>query len=692
VILNPLAAGQHNTKEWSLAKDLSDKPKYSSDQPLVDALFNLSLEEAMMNIEPDSTLRTGAKWGGVWTRDISYSIFLAFAYHEPEIAKISLMKKVKRGRIIQDTGSGGAWPVSSDRTTWSLAAWEIYKVTGDREWLETVYEIIKNTLDDDSKTLPSGQTGMFRGESSFLDWREQTYPKWMSNMDISMSENLGTNVVHYQAHIILAEMAEILGKPNQDFLNTANEIKTGINTYLWMPDKGYYGQYIYGRKYLNLSPRFEALGEALAVLFDVASPEQATSILSKAPLTEFGTTCIFPQIPGIPPYHNNGIWPFVQSYWNLAAAKAGNENALNHGLAAIYRAGGLFLTNYENFVADNGDYVGTEINSDRMLWSMAGNLAMVHRVFMGMSFQKNGIAFNPVIPKAYPGTKTLTNFKYRNAILEITVKGFGNKIERITLDGQPLENAFLPASVTGRHQINIQMADNEFGADGISLVKNAFSLPDPFTQLSGSVISWSKMQDVVSYNIYKNGSLFKNTNKNHLEIDAGESAEYKVCAVDALGAESFTCEPIFISPDSEIQIIEMEKYLNKSVLPFSNFSGKGFVEISTTKNREFTIPIHTQTAGTYWIDCRYANGTGPWNTDNNCAIRSIYINNNYKGVWVFPQRGTNEWSDWGFSNIATVLLNKGDNELKIVFEDWNNNMDIEINEALLDYVRVIREE
>jgi len=327
-----------------------------------------------------------------------------------------------------------------------------------------------------------------------------------------------------------------------------------------------------------------------------------------------------------------------------------------------------------------------------MLWSMAGNLAMVHRVFMGMSFQNNGVTFNPVIPKTYPGTKTLRNFKYRNAVLEITVKGFGNKIKSITLDGEPLEGSFLPASITGRHQINIQMADNEFSADGISLVKNAFSLPDPFTQLSGSVISWSKMQDVVSYNIYKNGSLFKNTNKNHLEIDAGESAEYKVCAVDALGAESFTCEPIFISPDSEIQIIEMEKYLNKSVLPFSNFSGKGFVEISTTKNREFTIPIHTQTAGTYWIDCRYANGTGPWNTDNNCAIRSIYINNNYKGVWVFPQRGTNEWSDWGFSNIATVLLNKGDNELKIVFEDWNNNMDIEINEALLDYVRVIREE
>jgi hypothetical protein len=83
--LNPFDEEENKDKEWKLSWDVSDKPTYSSDQPIVDALYNLSLEEAKRNIEPDSTLRTGAKWGGVWTRDISYSILLAFAYHEPEI-------------------------------------------------------------------------------------------------------------------------------------------------------------------------------------------------------------------------------------------------------------------------------------------------------------------------------------------------------------------------------------------------------------------------------------------------------------------------------------------------------------------------------------------------------------------------------------------------------------------------------
>ncbi|MCK4749581.1 MAG: hypothetical protein KAT15_21150, partial [Bacteroidales bacterium] len=490
-----------------LSKNTAAKAHYESDQLIVDALFNLSLEEAMINIESDSTLRTGAKWGGVWTRDVSYSTLLAFAYHEPEVARISLMKKVKRDRIIQDTGSGGAWPISSDRTTWSLAAWEIFKVTGDMEWLRNSYRIIKNTLEDDYKTLHSDSTGMFRGESSFLDWREQTYPRWMSNADIHVSENLGTNAVHYQAHIIAAEMARLLGEPFEIYLERAEGIRKGINKYLWMEEKGYYGQYLYGRTYMNLSPRFEALGEALAILFDIADPEQAKSIIARSPVTAYGTSCIFPQIPGIPPYHNNGIWPFVQSFWNLAAGKAGNEAALEHGLASIYRAGGLFLTNYENFVAETGDYVGTEINSHRMLWSMAGNLAMVHRLFMGLSFEVDGIQFQPVIPKVYTGTKTLSNFKYRNAVLEITVIGHGNAIAEITLDGDPLENAFLPGSVSGKHQIEIVMLNNDFTEKSINLVPNKFSLPNPHAQLTNSKIVWDAIPEADFYNIIRNGNL-----------------------------------------------------------------------------------------------------------------------------------------------------------------------------------------
>ena len=61
--------------------------------------------------------------------------------------KNSLLRKVnKNGRIIQDTGTGGAWPCSTDRMIWAVAAWELYKVTGDKDWLQQAYMIIKTPL------------------------------------------------------------------------------------------------------------------------------------------------------------------------------------------------------------------------------------------------------------------------------------------------------------------------------------------------------------------------------------------------------------------------------------------------------------------------------------------------------------------------------------------------------------------
>ena len=162
------------------------------------------------------------------------------------------------------------------------------------------------------------------------------------------------------------------------------------------------------------SSRFEALGEALAILFDVAEQPRAISIIEKSPLTEFGATCIYPQIPGIPPYHNNGIWPFVQSYWNWAAAKTGNEAVLNHALASVYRAAALFLTNYENMVAETGRFSGYRNQFSPNAVEYGGQPGYGTSSLHWNGLLHDGLSFNPVVPKAYGGSKTLSNFKYRN--------------------------------------------------------------------------------------------------------------------------------------------------------------------------------------------------------------------------------------------------------------------------------------
>lgn len=627
LIMNDPANIKLTDQHWKLTEDISRYPQYKSDYVISDALYNLSLEEMIKAIEPDSTFRTGKEWSGVWTRDISYSIILSMAYMQPKVAVNSLMRKVNnRKRIIQDTGTGGAWPVSTDRMVWASAAWEVYKVTGDRKWLEQAYEIIKNSVDDDLLNIYDNETGLVKGESSFLDWREQTYPIWMQPVDIFESECLGTNAVHYNANVVLADMADELGYKDVavTYRVIAQKIKDAVNNKLWLADKGYYAQYLYGRTTKAVSPRAEALGEALCVIWGISDDNRSKEVVARSPIVPYGIPCIYPEIPDIPPYHNNAVWPFVQSFWTKAGAKAGNEESVINSISAIYRPAALFLTNKENFVAETGDFNGTQINSSVMLWSLSGNISLVHKVLFGIDFEPQKLTFNPFVPQSLKGHRVLSNFKYRDAILSIEMDGFGNKISSFELDGNQRSVFEFPDSLKGNHSIKIKLNDQ---------------LPE----LSVN------MQPIIF--------------------------------------EAFEAEPTEPPTKKEI-IYQAEDYAAKSTLPYKDYNGNGFIEISNTANRNITIPVNIDTDGDYYIDFRYANGNGPVNTENKCAIRTLSVDGKQIDALVFPQRGKDEWSNWGYSNALKVPMKKGKHLITLTFEEANNNMNITINQAMIDYMRV----
>lgn len=669
-------------KKWKREKDISGFPSYSSSQLLIDAIYAMSLEELQQDIRKDGAFMAGMQWPGVWTRDISYSILLSLASIAPEVGQKSLKMKVKNDRIIQDTGTGGSWPVSTDRVTWALAAWEIYKVTGEREWLRYAYKIIRNTAHDDLATAYNPASGLFYGESSFLDWREQTYPLWMDPKDIYKSQCLGTNAVHYQTYFILARMAAELGENETPYQTQADKVKKAIKKILWLPDKGYYGQFSYGRNFMSISAKSETLGEALAILFAIADDEKSNSIVEKMPLSEFGPTCVFPQIPDIPPYHNNAIWPFVTAYWTWASAQVKNERAVEHGLASVYRAAALFLTNKENMVAQSGDYMGTEINSDRQLWSVAGNLAMVYRVFFGMQYKADSLFLNPFIPEAYCGQKALKNFPYRKAKLNIQISGFGDGIKEVKLDGQKIPKAAFPGTIEGPHTITIAMNGHLQKDSKINRVENQIAPHTPITEIVENRLKWVAVDSAVNYTVFKNGKVEAETSDTFYNLSRAEKfAEYQVMAVDSRGLESFLSEPVLLNKDpNQIQVYKLAK----------RSAGKNnYVEISKKKNKRIDMQVKVNSSSTYSLDCLYANGSGPINTNNRCAIRSLLIDNRVVGKIVMPQRGNGKWDDWGYSNSLQVKLKKGRHKISILFDSTDKNMNGEVNRAFLKYLRLL---
>ena len=690
LVLNSHTDEKKTASSWKVLKDILPYPAYQSDFPISDAIYNMSLDEMITAIEPDNTFRTGKEWAGVWTRDISYSILLSMAILQPEVAKTSLRKKVKNNRVIQDTGTGGAWPVSSDRMIWAVAAFEIYKVTGDKEWLKYAYTVVRNSVDDDKQVAFDPQTGLMKGESSFLDWREQTYPRWMQPADIYESACLGTNAAHYQATRVLANMAGLMNDPaaRTKYNTMADGIKAAINQHFWVEGKGYYGQFIYGRNTKILSPKSEALGEALSVWFGITDANRARKVVESTPVGAFGIPCIFPQIPGILPYHNRAVWPFVQSYWALAAAKAGNEKSLMESIAAIYRPAALFVTNKENFVSSNGDYAGTVINSSNMLWSLSGNIALVYRIFFGMEFQEGGIQFRPFVPTAFAGKRSLRNFKYRDAILDIEMVGSGNVVEEFQLDGEVLEKPGIPNNLKGNHVIKIALKSEGASVAKTNSLDETTSPETPVAEIKGNNLIWKKIEGAVGYKVVENGKALGDVAETSFSIQQKSYAEYQVIALDKAGNESFASEPVRWNPAGAQREIFLTKEAPKSDIQAKGFQGKGYVEISTVKNKSLSFIIPADEAGTYAISFRYANGNGPINTENKCAIRSLRSGGALKGTFVFPQRGIGEWSNWGNSNAVQVQLEKGNHTFQLVLEPSNENMNGSVNQALLNFVQV----
>ncbi len=677
-------------KSWKLKNDISQYPQLSTPNTLHEAIYNMGLDEMINAVEPDTTLRTGREWAGVWTRDVSYSILLSMAYMQPEASKISLMKKVSpTGRIIQDTGSGGAWPVSSDRMIWAMAAYELYKVTGDRRWLEYIYPVIKHSLEDDILTVHSAN-GLVKGETSFIDWREQSYPKWMQTADIYNSEALSTSIVQAEALRILAELENEFGSADEAarYSTMADNIVRAINEHLWMEDKGYYAMYTYGRNNPIVNPRAETLGESLAILYDVASDKRARTITENNPVTPFGAAIFFPQIADMPSYHNNALWPWVGAYWAIANAKAGNEQGTLEAIGSVFRPAALFATNKENFNLDNGD-IYTELNSSNMLWCLAGNIAITHRILFGIDYKKDGLAFHPFVPENLGGKRTLSNFKYRDAILDITVDGFGNKIKLFTLNGKEHE-PFIPADIKGDNKIVITMANEKPEAMKVNHTPNINAPLTPITWLEGNTLQWNPIEYIHHYIVLRDGKPVSETRQ--CSFDATAPGEYQVIGVASDGTQSFASQPFQTYRKITAQMPgEKSGALNSAEISYQptgdieGYHGTGFAEIDRN-SKALNINVNMPADGIYGISFRYANGNGPVNTENKCAIRTLSIDGQRLGVIVMPHRGVANWNDWGKTNVITAPLKAGHHTVTLDFRQENNNMNINTNHALVDEI------
>ncbi|HEL3863413.1 TPA: Six-hairpin glycosidase-like protein [Stenotrophomonas maltophilia] len=379
-------------------------------QDRVDAIRDPAFDEGRP--VPCDCFQTGARWPYVWTRDVSFAADLALARLDPQRTRQSLQFKLSAARdgrtpglfVAQDTGSGGSWPISSDRVVWFLAARQLLD---DPAFAEQVWQALQGTLAQDRAMVFDSQMGLYRGETSFLDWREQTYPDWTREnvRFIGDSYALSTNVLHYQALRLAEQMAAQRGDDRRaQYKAWADELAVRIDARFWRDDMGQYMSYIGEAAHPVPYAKVDLLGLSLGILADVLPEARARRALANYPMGPAGSPVVWPQEAQQPIYHNRAIWPFVSAYSLRAARQLDDAPRIAAEIRSLMQGAALAGSNMENYElvsqavhVDEGALSGPVVNSERQLWSVAGYLAMVTEGVFGV--QDDG-RVQPKLPAA----------------------------------------------------------------------------------------------------------------------------------------------------------------------------------------------------------------------------------------------------------------------------------------------------
>ena len=723
---------------------------------MFDGLYAMAVHEALQNSVSQikdgaygngapiqiEAYQTGEFWTYVWTRDLSYSVYLALAGFDTPRAVNSLLFKTStlkpsvvggcRNQIIQDTGSGGSYPVSSDRVVWALGADETLKYLPEAErtkFLKRIYPILHDTIEQDRRLIFDSEDGLYRGEQSFLDWREQTYSGWTKDnvLPIAMSKALSVNAANYFLLKTAAGYAGRLRESSDEtrFTQWAEDLKSAINNHFFDSEAGLYCTYLLsdGASEIRVH-RYDLLGESLAILFGIADQPKAEAILKNYPVGTHGPPVVWPQEWTVPIYHNQAIWPFVTAYWIKAARKSNNAEAVDLGIHSLEYLAAFNLSNMENFDFVTGlaevkgqQRNGPVINSRRQLWSVAGYLSMVQDIVFGLETSWDGIRFRPFITAKLRNETfgnsdqiELRHFIYLDASNNIRIhfppKTTTNEgvcpVSRIELNGRSVGEAFAPLTeLQSSNQWDVYLAMPNPSGNPTPLrlvdVTDEAALFGPaqpvwagmgqngITLENGKLVLHYQQGDAanVVFNIYRDGMLDAKAVCETNWVDAASGDYFKrvhYYAVEAVNPGNGNTSHLTPShgyfSDNQLLVIPAKEMQNRG----GNLVAGDHFENWGHRGEELSIKsFSVSRSGRYAIRAKFSNGSGPVNTGVTCAVKKLDI---YRagskqvlasGYLVMPQSG--DWNNWELSSPVIANLNAGEDYAICIGEgDASRNM------------------
>ncbi len=710
--------------------EVAGQPTLRSGNTGFDALFTLAgLEMAQNSVSQIrdgsynggkdiscNCFETGEYWHYVWTRDLSYAASLGLGMLDPRRVRNSLEFKLSGYRagvtpgvnvagssdglqIIQDTGSGGSWPVSTDRVSWAFGADEALKALAPderRAFARTALRALSNTLENDRLAAYDKSDGLYSGEQSFLDWREQSYAPWIITDLASMAsaKALSTNAAHYKALTLAAQLAR---EQQQDALaqrysGWAADLKRAINQRLWQPDTGLYSSLTAGHFDGAALYKYDWLGQSLAIVTGIADAAQTASILAHYPHGPLGAPVIYPQQADTAIYHNRAIWPFVTAYGLKAAAIGGNSAVADAAYATLIRGAATNLSNMENLEWLSGlpmlkdqrgaaDLSGPVINSRRQLWSVGAYLGMVVGSVFGVQTTEQGIALRPFVTarlrRETLGASehiTLSHLTLRGKQLQVQLQlpassaGEGYyAVASVSLNGQPAGTSIDWAALASDNRIVITLGKLLPGQQQLQRVSaaalahnSAVTAPQEAQIVSvarGSfgfpTVTLNAPAAGVRYNLYRNGQLavrgltsasWADRRAPLMRKAAADNLCYSAEAVhQASGNRSHHSPPVCLNSGEEISVTDAR--VHSSVA-----AQDGRIANWGSSADSFSVSaLRIERAGRYAFQLRYRNAAHQINLGISGGVKWLSVSDAHgsvvaQGVVQLPHNAAIGWS------------------------------------------------
>lgn len=678
-------------RELPLAEHpLPSAPRYAGSIPVLAAAYRLALQELAAGISPEGLMPAGANWASVWTRDVAYAATLGADIAAPDAVRRSLESRVRHGVVVQDTGTGGGWPVSTDRVVWAMGAYAYAQVTGDADWLRYAAEVLTATLAQDAAVLPQG-TPLRPGETSFLDWREQSYPAWMSTADIGASYALSTNILYFICLSVLAKMLRRLGREAEAAQRhrEALVLAEAIEAHFWNP-----GTRRYNMLYRPGEPpeeRSDALASALAVLSGVAG-EHAAELMEHLPRSPWGTPVFAPyKAEPVQAYHNRAIWPFVEAFVLLAQAELQQTEGAAFSLVSLLRAALAFGTNKENFHAETGRAEDTLLNSDRQLWSVCGMLGAFYRGLFGVQFEGENVVLSPCVPRVFAGSHWLSGLRVRGLLLDIHLNGYGTEIGAVMVNGKP-GSPVIPLDACGHWQVEIELMPAE-GAESSPAPAATEDLPDVLWDDPGDgALRWHPVPGAESYCIYRDGRAFATTCDCFFPLPSPPRCYHRY-SVQAQGRTTLSApnRPFSCAPAGVVHHLLPERIGEAAEYRVEH--GQAWLDLRpcTARVEYEELCLAPEEAGHYRLQLHYANATASKRDGDTCALRELWVDGVFRAVLVLPHHTkAGCWEEDALTAPLELALTPGRHCFALLCTPRCTNGNGELNQCMVRALELTR--